>query len=118
MMTEDELQKYCDTMEKTAAWGGQHEIRALSSYLELPINVFLANSAPLRTGEEFAQNGAPLVLSYHLHLYALGAHYNSLRPASSFVDDGESDEDGDAKAGESVDAQERAAVALDNAEAV
>lgn len=53
--------------------------QALCSALEVPIEVFSAMSPPLLLGEGL--EGAPLMLTYHEHYYALGAHYNSVVPA-------------------------------------
>lgn len=53
--------------------------QALSTALEVPMEVFSAMSPPLLLGQE--HDGAPLLLSYHEHYYALGAHYNSVVPA-------------------------------------
>lgn len=55
--------------------------QALCSALEVPIEVFSAMSPPLLLGEQF--EGPPLLLTYHEHYYALGAHYNSVVPSSS-----------------------------------
>lgn len=52
--------------------------QALSCALEVPVEVFSATSPPLLLGENF--DGAPLMLTYHEHYYALGAHYNSVVP--------------------------------------
>lgn len=54
-------------------------VQALCSALEVPIEVFSAMSPPLLLGE--GHGGAPLMLTYHEHYYALGAHYNSVVPA-------------------------------------
>lgn len=43
------------------------------------MEVFSAMSPPLLLGQEY--DGAPLLLTYHEHYYALGAHYNSVVPA-------------------------------------
>lgn len=53
--------------------------QALSSALEVPMEVFSASSPLLLLGENY--EGAPLRLTYHEHYYALGAHYNSVVPA-------------------------------------
>ena len=39
MMTEGEFAAYCDKMKNTPAWGGQIELRALSTVLKRPIQV-------------------------------------------------------------------------------
>lgn len=53
--------------------------QALSSALQVPMQVFSAASPPLLVGED--HEGAPLRLTYHEHYYALGSHYNSVVPA-------------------------------------
>lgn len=75
IFTEDQYEEYCDTLVKKPVWGGQIEIRALSSILHCPIKVIQANSGPTIQGEQF--KGPELVLAYHRHLYRLGEHYNS-----------------------------------------
>jgi len=69
----------------------------LSEGLKCPIVVFSAEGAPLIMGAEYAvANGVEgddqddidkgwekkkaLLLSFHRHYYALGEHYNSVRP--------------------------------------
>eukprot|EP00760_Papus_ankaliazontas_P009225 PhM_4_TR13983/c1_g2_i1/m.81621/K18342/OTUD6; OTU domain-containing protein 6 len=69
---------YCDKMENTAAWGGQVEIVALANALDAKIVVVRASGV-----EEYGSTASPeapeLVVSYHEHMYASGAHYNSVR---------------------------------------
>ncbi|WFD28752.1 ubiquitinyl hydrolase 1 [Malassezia nana] len=72
---------YCDAMETTAAWGGQPEILALSKVLYTPIHIVQAGMPMVQFGDEFGER-APLLLSYHVKMYGLGEHYNSLRPSS------------------------------------
>ncbi|KAJ2778220.1 OTU protein [Coemansia javaensis] len=81
MFDEADFAKYCDDVERTAAWGGQQELTALSHSLELPIHVYQAAAPVLRVGEDAYGARAPLSLSYHRHAYGLGEHYNSLRQA-------------------------------------
>ncbi|CAN0210293.1 unnamed protein product, partial [Hapterophycus canaliculatus] len=76
-----EFEQYCGKVEGSAEWGGQVELQALCSALEVPIEVFSAMSPPLLLGEQF--EGPPLLLTYHEHYYALGAHYNSVVPSNS-----------------------------------
>mmetsp|Transcript_3997 Transcript_3997/g.5561 ORF Transcript_3997/g.5561 Transcript_3997/m.5561 type:complete len:327 (-) Transcript_3997:283-1263(-) len=71
-----DLQEYCNSVESTAAWGGQLEIQALSQALRLHISIFSAASPTLEMGQEFGNE--PLQISYHQHYYSLGAHYNSV----------------------------------------
>ena len=69
-------------------------MRALSEGLKCPIVVFSAEGSPLTMGAEFAvgevegeqdddkgwDKKKALLLSFHRHYYALGEHYNSVRP--------------------------------------
>ena len=67
-------------------------MRALSEGLKCPIVVFSAEGAPLTMGAEYADvegeqdddkgwdKKKALLLSFHRHYYALGEHYNSVRP--------------------------------------
>ncbi|CAM9930718.1 unnamed protein product, partial [Laminaria digitata] len=54
-------------------------LQALCKALEVPMQVFSAVAPPLLLGDEY--DGAPLLLTYHEHYYALGAHYNSVAPS-------------------------------------
>jgi OTU domain-containing protein 6 len=74
-------------------WGGHLEIRALSMALQRPVHVYSSNT--LHTNGPLIIDGCssattsdatvePIRLSYHLHYYALGEHYNQVVPA---VDD-------------------------------
>lgn len=85
VFTEDMYEEYCKSLENKPIWGGQIEIRALSSLLKCPIKVIQANSGATIQGEEY--DGSPLVLSYHRHLYRLGEHYNSTMPLELSDDD-------------------------------
>lgn len=71
--------EYCDRVANTSDWGGQLELRALACALETPIHVFAAESDVIVMGDEFAsETRAPLQLTYHLHYYSLGEHFNSV----------------------------------------
>jgi OTU domain-containing protein 6 len=64
-----------------AEWGGELEIKALSSCLKKEIHVFSAEAPLLKMGEENRILGSsPLLISFHNHFYSLGAHYNSIVP--------------------------------------
>lgn len=76
MITEVEFQEYCNQISSTKVWGGQLEIKALSSSLKCPIDIVQATGPDsIKQGGEFP--GPPLVISYHRHMYSLGEHYNS-----------------------------------------
>uniref|UniRef100_K3WEB1 OTU domain-containing protein n=1 Tax=Globisporangium ultimum (strain ATCC 200006 / CBS 805.95 / DAOM BR144) TaxID=431595 RepID=K3WEB1_GLOUD len=75
------LEEYCDRVINTSDWGGQLELRALACALQAPIQVFSAESDVISMGDEFADQSTPLQLTYHLHYYTLGEHFNSVTPA-------------------------------------
>ncbi len=67
----------------SADWGGQPELQALAHVLQVPVRVHSAAAPPLLVGwDEYGGGGAvqPLEVTYHLHYYALGEHYNSTAP--------------------------------------
>ncbi|GAA5880281.1 hypothetical protein JCM16303_003879 [Sporobolomyces ruberrimus] len=81
-MSPAEYARYCDTVEKTAEWGGEPEIRALSLHYQAPIYVVQAGTTePVAHGEDLPTERAMLI-SYHRKQYGLGEHYNSLRPST------------------------------------
>ncbi|CAI5746605.1 unnamed protein product [Peronospora destructor] len=81
---DDAFTSYCDRVATTADWGGQLELRALACALQIPIEVFAAEGDVLVMGGEFVNEddaSAPtLQLTYHLHYYTLGEHFNSVTP--------------------------------------
>lgn len=82
MLSEAEFEDYCNKISSTKIWGGQLEIKALSSSLKCPINVVQATGPDcIKQGAEFP--GPPLVISYHRHMYSLGEHYNSTCPGDA-----------------------------------
>lgn len=79
LLTDAEFEKYCKLLHSTPAWGGQIELKALSSILKVPIEVLQAEGPPTVQGaSDFA--GPNLLITYHRHLYSLGEHYNSTVP--------------------------------------
>ncbi|KXS10706.1 OTU-domain-containing protein [Gonapodya prolifera JEL478] len=80
-LNDGEYEKYCETLENTAVWGGDVEIQALSQILNRPIHVHQSDSPVLKVNEEYG--GEPIRISYHRHYYRLGAHYNLLRSTES-----------------------------------
>lgn len=85
----DLLERYCQELESTAAWGGHLELEALSGKLDRPITVFAAD-APLNTLGE-SRPGEALQVCFMHHAYGLGDHYNSVVPSSD-VDEEDKDE--------------------------
>ncbi|GMF12811.1 unnamed protein product [Phytophthora lilii] len=81
---EDAFATYCDRVANTADWGGQLELRALACALRTPIEVFSAEGDVLVMGGEFLneddESAPKLKLTYHLHYYTLGEHFNSVTP--------------------------------------
>ncbi|KAM7349954.1 deubiquitinase OTUD6B [Cochliomyia hominivorax] len=85
LLTDEEFDKYCDDIRNTPAWGGQIELKALSSILKVPIEVLQADGSPTIQGSEFG--GSPLIITYHRHMYSLGEHYNSTIPLADAPND-------------------------------
>lgn len=77
LFTVDEYEKYCDNVASTCAWGGAVELQALSRVLQRPIEVIQAIGGSYIVGSEFTEP-KKILLTYHRHMYGLGAHYNSV----------------------------------------
>jgi hypothetical protein len=95
--------QYVDQVRNSAEWGGHLELRALSMALARPIHVYSVQQGkdPLiiihqqqqeedqeQETEEINSNNnhadvRPIRLSYHLHYYALGEHYNQVVPMTT-----------------------------------
>ena len=79
---------YVKRVESTAEWGGHLELRAISMALNRPIHVYSVSNGkkplkivpPTMEQQEHDQSDA-ICLSYHLHYYALGEHYNQVLPS-------------------------------------
>lgn len=76
---------YVERVRNSSDWGGHLELRVLSLALKKHIVVYSAQSTePLHVkpadGEE---DDEPIRLSYHLHYYALGEHYNQVVKVAS-----------------------------------
>lgn len=74
---------YVKMVRSSAEWGGHVEIKALSMALDRPIHIYSAQQGknPLVVHEESACD--PILLSYHLHYFALGEHYNQVVSAEA-----------------------------------
>ena len=87
--------QYVDRVRSSSEWGGHLELRALSEALQRTIIVYSATqpklilgqvqdptttqSPPLeRNGHVIYSQKTPILLSYHLHYYTLGEHYNQV----------------------------------------
>ncbi|KYM76284.1 OTU domain-containing protein 6B [Atta colombica] len=86
LLTPEEYEKYCNNVAETSAWGGAVELQVISRILKCPIEVIQATGAPYIIGDEYS-NGKKVILTYHRHMYELGAHYNSV---TKYVQDEES----------------------------
>jgi OTU domain-containing protein 6 len=74
-----DFESYVYSVENSAEWGGHLELRVLSKALGRPIHVYSIQSQHPLVVEEETTDGSilePIRLSYHLHYYALGEHYN------------------------------------------
>jgi len=76
MYTEEEYKHYCQKMRSSPVWGGQIELKALSTILKRPIKVIQGEGPDILIGEDMHSD--PLLLTYHRHLHGLGEHYNSV----------------------------------------
>ncbi|XP_003704017.1 deubiquitinase OTUD6B [Megachile rotundata] len=76
-LSPEQYEKYCDDVTDTNAWGGAIELQVLSHVLKCPIEVIQASGAPYIIGESYS-NDKKMILTYHRHMYELGAHYNSV----------------------------------------
>jgi len=81
----DIIGTYCEKLEKTAAWGGQVELRALSESMRSTIVIHCALTPEVIMGQDYG-DPEPLRLSFHKHYYALGEHYNSVVPIATTAD--------------------------------
>ncbi|XP_076626746.1 deubiquitinase OTUD6B [Colletes latitarsis] len=77
LLSPEQYEKYCSDVADTNAWGGAIELQVLSHVLKCPIEVVQASGAPYIVGNEYS-NGKKMILTYHRHMYELGAHYNSV----------------------------------------
>lgn len=71
-----DIDKYIDEMSKTAKWGGEIEILALSKIFNCPISILISGQSNHLVNENGENNELKLV--YYKHSYSLGEHYNSL----------------------------------------
>jgi len=69
--------EYCNSVENTAAWGGQVELQALAQALRRRIVVVCADAPDVVCGDDFAEDGA-LTVVYMRHAFGLGEHYDSV----------------------------------------
>ena len=73
-------------VESTAAWGGQLELGALMHCLKKHIVIYSGSFPDVEMGQEYksesesSEFSPSIMLSYHMHAYGLGEHYNSVVP--------------------------------------
>ncbi|XP_011313182.1 OTU domain-containing protein 6B [Fopius arisanus] len=77
LFSSEQYEKYCNDVANTSAWGGAIELQVLSQVLKCPIEVIQATGVPYIIGSEF-EHSRKVTLTYHRHMYKLGAHYNSV----------------------------------------
>ncbi|XP_012174545.2 deubiquitinase OTUD6B [Bombus affinis] len=77
VLSPEQYEKYCADVADTSAWGGAIELQVLSHVLKCPIEVIQASGAPYVIGDDYS-NEKKMILTYHRHMYELGAHYNSV----------------------------------------
>jgi OTU domain-containing protein 6 len=85
--------EYCERVRSGSDWGGHLELRALATALQRPIHIYsvAAQGCVIVEPEEQANTTTttitssadaamlqPIRLSYHVHYYALGEHYNEV----------------------------------------
>ena len=74
----DRYQQYCNSIEKTAKWGGHLELHAIADATSCKIEVYSADMQLISFGPEESRE-PPILLCYLKHAYGLGEHYNSIR---------------------------------------
>lgn len=77
LLSPEQYEKYCSDVADTSAWGGAIELQVLSHVLKCPIEVIQASGTPYVIGDEYGKQ-KKVTLTYHRHMYELGAHYNSV----------------------------------------
>lgn len=77
----DDFDVYCQKVAlQQSLWGGQMEALALSHSLTTPIWIVSAFEPILKVGESYMEHEAPIIMTFHRYLFALGEHYNSVQP--------------------------------------
>ncbi|KZC11963.1 PREDICTED: OTU domain-containing protein 6B [Dufourea novaeangliae] len=77
LLSPEQYEKYCNDVADTSVWGGAIELQVLSHVLKCPIEVIQASGTPYIVGNDYSK-GKKMILTYHRHMYELGAHYNSV----------------------------------------
>jgi len=81
----EKYEEYCCKTEMDGFWGGQIELRAISSVYRQQIQVIQAYSPNVIIGDEFQTK--PIYLTYHRHQLSLGEHYNSIQENQNSSED-------------------------------
>ncbi|KAJ6827593.1 OTU domain-containing protein 6B-like [Iris pallida] len=82
----ERFKQYCEEVETTAAWGGQLELGALMHSLKKHVVIYSGSFPDVEMGKEYKsendsdRSNPSIILSYHMHAYGLGEHYNSVLP--------------------------------------
>jgi OTU domain-containing protein 6 len=75
VMSQRELERYCQTIRNTGAWGGEPEIMALARFYGVTINVVQSGNPAIVTHSpnlNGQQAGRRVMISYHRRMYGLG----------------------------------------------
>lgn len=86
--------RYVERIRHSAEWGGHLELRVLSLALKRSVMVYsVLPPSPLSIpfDEKGSEEKEPIRLSYHLHYYSLGEHYNCVVPKVN--DDGDDEQE-------------------------
>ncbi|XP_063439925.1 deubiquitinase OTUD6B-like [Mytilus trossulus] len=73
---EEDFETFLQKTAETAEWGGQLEVKAMSSALHHPIEIIQGEGPQIKIGEEYGADS--LTVCYHRHAFGLGEHYNSV----------------------------------------
>lgn len=81
LIDNEDFDNYCYKIANTKEWGGHLELKAIAQITKKPIHIYQAyRDIPITIEPDCSQSLqlAPMLLSFHKHLYHLGEHYNSL----------------------------------------
>ncbi len=73
-LDEQQYEDYCRKINDTLVWGGQIELKAISDFLKVRIEVVQAEGSDIQIGDS---NEIKLVITYHRFMFGSGEHYNS-----------------------------------------
>lgn len=79
LMSQTEYINYCTRISKTKEWGGHIELTAITQFTKKAVHIYQADHRePIIIEPAIKTEKKPMLISFHKHLYHLGAHYNSL----------------------------------------